>query len=65
MARGALTGETAAEAFFVHCDESNNPPQERANGRLLAEVGVAPSRPFEFVVLRVGRTHNEFEITEV
>jgi uncharacterized protein len=62
--QGGLVGDSAAEAFFVHCDESNNPPSERANGRLLAEVGVAPSYPFEFVVLRIGRTNNEFEITE-
>ena len=62
--QGALMGDSADEAFFVLCDESNNPPSERADGRLLAEVGVAPSRPFEFVVLRVGRTNNEFEITE-
>lgn len=62
--RGALVGETIQEAFFVKCDEENNPPSERANGRLLAEVGVAPSNPFEFVVVRVGRTNNEFEISE-
>jgi hypothetical protein len=31
---------------------------------LLAEVGVAPSKPFEFVVLRVGRQGNELAITE-
>jgi len=63
--KGALMGDTATEAFFVKCDEENNPPSERGNGRLLAEVGVAPSRPFEFVILRVGRANNEFEITEV
>ncbi|HKP51323.1 MAG TPA: phage tail sheath C-terminal domain-containing protein [Chloroflexia bacterium] len=62
--RGALTGDKLAEAFAVKCDEENNPPHERANGRLLAEVRVAPSRPFEFVVLRVGRTQNEFEVSE-
>ncbi len=62
--QGALVGETIQEAFFVKCDEENNPASERANGRLLAEVGVAPSKPFEFVVLRVGRTNNEFEISE-
>jgi len=61
---GALTGATANEAFFVKCDEANNPPDERNNGRLLAEVGVAPSQPFEFIVLRIGRTNNEFEISE-
>jgi phage tail sheath protein FI len=63
--RGALAGSTADAAFSVRCDETNNPPAERANGRLLAEVGVAPSIPFEFVVLRVGRQANEFEIQEL
>lgn len=63
--RGALMGGAANEAFFVKCDEENNPPTERDQGRLLAEVGVAPSQPFEFVILRVGRANNEFEITEV
>ena len=62
--RGALAGKAIEEAFFVKCDETNNPSSERDNGRLLADVGVAPSNPFEFVVLRVGRTNNEFEITE-
>jgi phage tail sheath protein FI len=57
-------GHAANEAFFVRCDETNNPARERDNGRLLAEVGVAASQPFEFVILRVGRTNNEFEITE-
>jgi len=63
--QGALMGGSADEAFFVKCDEENNPPSERDKGRLLAEVGVAPSKPFEFIVLRVGRTGNEFEITEL
>jgi Bacteriophage tail sheath protein len=62
--RGALMGASAREAFFVRCNEDNNPTAARDNGQLLAEVGVAPSKPFEFVVLRVGRTDNEFEITE-
>jgi len=62
--KGALMGGTANEAFFVRCDEENNPDTERGNGRLLAEVGVAPSQPFEFVILRVGRTNNEFEVAE-
>jgi phage tail sheath protein FI len=62
--RGALMGDSAQEAFFVKCDDENNPPSERDQGRLLAVVGVAPSRPFEFIILRVGRAHNQFEITE-
>jgi phage tail sheath protein FI len=62
--RGALMGATAAEAFFVKCDEETNPPTEREQGRMLAVVGVAPSQPFEFIILRVGRANNQFEITE-
>ncbi len=62
--RGALMGATADAAFFVRCDETNNPPAARDRGLLLAEVGVAPSIPFEFVVLRVERSANAFEIAE-
>ena len=39
-------------------------PTTAANGRLIAEVGVAPVVPFEFVVLRVGAAGNELEIAE-
>jgi phage tail sheath protein FI len=63
--RGALMGDIAEEAFFVKCDEENNPPGERANGRMHATVGIAPSRPFEFVILRVGRSQNQFEVNEL
>jgi phage tail sheath protein FI len=54
-----------AEAFLVKCDEETNPPRERDNGRLICLVGVAPSQPFEYVVLRVGRAGNEFEVQEM
>jgi uncharacterized protein len=62
--RGALAGAAAEAAFQVRCDEENNPPAERGNGRLLAEVLVAPAQPYEFVVLRVGRVGNELEVRE-
>ncbi len=63
--RGALMGDTPAAAFYVRCDSSTNPQAAVDNGLLLAEVGVAPSQPYEFVVLRVGRADNEFRITDV
>jgi uncharacterized protein len=62
--RGAFVGAVPAAAFQVVCDETNNPPEQRANGQLLAEVRIAPSSPFEFVVLRVGRKENAFDIEE-
>jgi hypothetical protein len=63
--RGALIGQTPDDSFYVKCTDDNNPPSERANGRLLAEVGVAASQPFEFVVLRVGRVNNALDIAEI
>ena len=60
--RGALVGATTAEAFFVKCDEENNPPSVSDAGRLVADVGVAPVKPAEFVVFRIGRAENELEI---
>jgi phage tail sheath protein FI len=63
--QGALAGETAEDAFFVRCDEENNPSYVTDLGQLVAEVGVAPVYPAEFVVLRIGRTEDELEITEM
>jgi uncharacterized protein len=62
--RGALAGAQPDEAFYIKCDEDNNPSYERDQGRLHVEVGVAPSIPAEFIILRLGRTAEEFEITE-
>lgn len=59
---GMLAGATAEESFFVRCDLDNNPPEERDLGQLLVEVGVAPTQPFEFVVLRVGRVRGSVEV---
>lgn len=62
--RGALVGDTADEAYFVRCDDSNNPPADVELGRLIADVGVAAVRPAEFIVFRLGRTRDELEIAE-
>jgi phage tail sheath protein FI len=62
--RGALVGTTPAQAFAVRCDDVNNPPAQRLDGQLVADVAVAPSRPFEYVVLRLGRQNNAFELVE-
>jgi phage tail sheath protein FI len=61
---GALAGATDREAFFVKCDAKNNPPELSAVGQFVAEVGVAPAIPAEFIVFRVGRTQDRLEVTE-
>ena len=50
---GALFGKTAAEAFYVKVDEELNPASVRALGQVIVEVGIAPVRPAEFVVVRI------------
>lgn len=62
--QGALAGADPAGAFFVRCSDDNNPAPMRERGQQLAEVGVAPAIPFEFIVVRVGRADNQFDITE-
>ena len=52
---GALFGTTAAEAFFVKVDAENNPPDVVDAGRLVIEVGVAPVKPAEFVIIRISQ----------
>ncbi|HEX9259953.1 MAG TPA: phage tail sheath family protein [Acidimicrobiales bacterium] len=52
---GALFGRSQAEAFFVKCDEENNPPENRDVGILTVEIGIAPVKPAEFVVFRISQ----------
>jgi phage tail sheath protein FI len=50
---GALAGTDAAQAFFVKCDNETNSVDEIELGRVVAHVGLAPSVPAEFIVVRV------------
>lgn len=52
---GALFGNTQDESFYVKCDEELNPPAIRDLGQLIIEVGVAPVKPAEFVILRLSQ----------
>lgn len=51
---GGLFGAQASDAFQVRIDEALNPASERALGRLHIEIKVAPVRPAEFIVVRIG-----------
>jgi phage tail sheath protein FI len=52
---GALQGSKPEDAFFVRCDQTTMTQNDIDNGRLIMEVGVAPLRPAEFVVFRIGQ----------
>jgi phage tail sheath protein FI len=50
---GALKGITAQEAFYVKCDAYTNPPEVRNAGKVITEIGLAPSAPAEFIIVRI------------
>jgi hypothetical protein len=54
-ASGRLLGEKPEQAFFVRFDLSTMTQNDLDNGRLICLVGVAPLRPAEFVIFRIGQ----------
>lgn len=51
---GALFGDKATDAYYVRIDDALNPFSEQALGRLNIEIGVRPSYPAEFIIVRIG-----------
>jgi phage tail sheath protein FI len=52
---GHLLGEKPQTAYFVRCDRSTMTQNDLDNGRLICLIGVAPLRPAEFVIFRIGQ----------
>jgi phage tail sheath protein FI len=52
---GALLGDKPEKAYFVKCDRSTMSQNDLDNGRLVCLIGVAPLRPAEFVIFRIGQ----------
>ena len=48
-----LAGASASEAYFVEIGTSTMSKDDIANGRLICNIGIAPSKPAEFVVFRI------------
>jgi hypothetical protein len=60
---GGLAGATEAQAFYVKCDSTNNTTTSINNGYLNVDVGVALSRPAEFIVIRVSQISGSTTVT--
>ena len=52
---GALLGDKPEKAFFVKCDRSTMTQNDLDNGRMVCLIGVAPLRPAEYVIFRIGQ----------
>jgi phage tail sheath protein FI len=53
LRKGALQGRTPQEAFYIKCDSETNPPEMRDIGTVVTEIGLAPTKPNEFIVVRL------------
>ncbi|MDB4895692.1 MAG: Phage tail protein, partial [Firmicutes bacterium] len=61
---GAFFGTTPQEAYFVKCDAETNPPEVIDAGQVVIEVGIAPVKPAEFVIFRVGQKPTGSSVSE-
>jgi len=52
---GALLGNKESQAFYVKCDRTTMTQDDIDSGLLICEIGVAPVRPAEFVIIRIGQ----------
>jgi|SRR3954470_3222751 len=52
---GRLQGTRPEEAYFVRCDRTTMTQNDLDNGRLVCVVGVAPVKPAEFEIFRIGQ----------
>ncbi|ALG11452.1 phage tail sheath family protein [Kibdelosporangium phytohabitans] len=62
--QGALVGNTPDQAFYVLCDESNNPASSVDEGKLIVDVGLAPVKPAEFVIFRLSQWQGGAETSD-
>jgi len=61
--QGAIQGAVPQEAFYVKCDEETNPPENRDIGQVVAEVGLAPTIPGEFIQLLLVQSSSGITVT--
>lgn len=53
---GALAGATPEEAFFVKIDTETTTQADINQGKVIAIIGIAPVKPAEFVIIRIGQS---------
>jgi phage tail sheath protein FI len=54
--QGALAGDHPDQAFFVKCDRETNPPEIVDLGQVVVVIGIAPVKPAEFLIIRIGQS---------
>lgn len=61
---GVLQGAKKEQAFFVKCDTTTMSQADIDNGRLICVIGIAPVKPAEFVIFRIGQWYGGSDVSE-
>jgi phage tail sheath protein FI len=56
--QGALQGQSPQQAYFVKCGHDTTTQAEIDNGIVNVEIGLAPLKPAEFVIVQIQQTAN-------
>jgi uncharacterized protein len=59
-----VQGDGGIISFYVRIDAALNPPATQALGQLFIEVGIQPTYPAEFIILRIGIWQGGSTVTE-
>lgn len=51
-------------AYFVKCDDENNPPETVEAGQLICDIGVRPTPPAEFVIFNLSIISGSVDVSE-
>ncbi len=60
--QGAFQGQTPKEAYFVKCDKETTTQADRNLGIVNIEVGFAPLKPAEFVVITIQQIAGDLQV---
>ncbi|MEU8489367.1 phage tail sheath C-terminal domain-containing protein [Streptomyces sp. NPDC048641] len=59
---GAFQGRTPQEAYLVKCDRENNPQNDIDRGIVNVQVGFAPLKPAEFVIVHIQQLAGQIQV---
>ncbi len=59
---GAFQGRTPQEAYLVKCDRENNPQNDIDRGIVNVQVGFAPLKPAEFVIIHIQQLAGQIQV---
>jgi phage tail sheath protein FI len=60
--QGAFQGTTPKDAYFVKCDAETTTQDDRNQGIVNIEVGFAPLKPAEFVVIKIQQIAGDLDV---